>query len=943
MRISEEERIAVLQSLGILDTPPEAIFDQVTRLAALIFKTPIAVISLVDTERQWFKSCVGLDVCETGRDVAFCDHAIRGDDVLVVLDATQDPRFCDNPLVTGEPSIRFYAGAPLLHSSGARLGTLCIIDRHPRAAFGEDQRRQLAGMAEAIVSAMAMRLDIAALVRLETERARQDSHLGQVECLAGIGHWSWEPGTATLAWSPAVYAIHGLDPRSPPPGPQEAIDYYHPEDRPRVETAVAEALERGTPYVFQARLIRKDGVLRHVKALGDPRRDESGAIAGVAGVFMDVTDVVTTDERLRANEASLQFLMENAADIILRVEPGRGVTWASPNVRRYGHEPEKLLGEAAFALVHPDDLAALREAERVRLAGHDRQPGRKRFRLRSAEGSWLWLESSVSVVRDDGGRVVEMIIALRDITIQHEVESALAASESRHRMLANNVTDIIACFDTRGRFTYLSPSVRGVLGYEPDELVGRGTATIMHPEDHARSLEAYQEQLASPGADTGFEFEYRAFKKSGEMVWLSSRSQAIFDQEGRRMGVQDVVRDVSERRQLEAELREARDEAERAAATKAQFLANMSHEIRTPLTAVLGFASLLDETPDLPEQARTYVSRVVGAGNGLLAIVNDVLDFSKLEAGQFTITPRPSDIGKVCNDTLSIFAAQALEKGIALGFEAGPLPSCLMFDPDRMGQVLINLIGNAVKFTDAGRVVLHAEWAKGRLRLEVLDTGAGMDEAAQAALFRRFSQVGGALNARHKGTGLGLAITRGLVEAMGGTVTVRSTLGQGSVFAAEIDAPEAAAEIVAASAQARPELAGVRILIVDDNEANLYLAGNMLATMGSEVTCAGGGQAALALLETNPFDLIMLDRRMPELDGPATLARLRRSDGPNACIPALLFTADPTADLDAHLDTAGYAFQGVVRKPIEPMAMFAAIADALNDYVLPEYEFDEAS
>lgn len=209
--------------MGVLDTPPEAIFDHITRLAAMTFGVPTAVVSLVDADRQWFKSRVGLDATETGRDVAFCDYAIRQEGVMVVLDATADPRFCNNPLVAGALGIRFYAGAPLRHASGARLGTLCIIGYEPRTSFDEERQQQLATMAEAVMAAISMRHDISSFLRIDAERAERERMLAQVETLAGVGHWSLNLQTNNTTWSPAVYAIHGLDPAAGSPPYEQAL------------------------------------------------------------------------------------------------------------------------------------------------------------------------------------------------------------------------------------------------------------------------------------------------------------------------------------------------------------------------------------------------------------------------------------------------------------------------------------------------------------------------------------------------------------------------------------------------------------------------------------------------------------------------------------------------------------------------------------------------
>ncbi len=1057
----EVDRIAALRALGVLDTPPEAIFDHLTRLASASFDAPIALVSLVDTERQWFKSCIGLGVRETGRDVAFCEHAIRQDDVLVVLDATQDPRFRDNPLVKGEPRIRFYAGAPLVLRPGVRLGTLCVIDPRPRAEFSAGEREKLRAMAAAVTEALAMRRDISAFHAIDRERDERQRLLAKAESMAGVGHWSWARGSDATQWSPAVYAIHGLDPSRQTPGYDEVLALYHPEDRATLDAAVQSALATGAAYTLQLRVLRADGELRHVKASGEPQRDLDGQIIGLVGLVMDVSDVVRTDETIRTNEARLTFLTENSADIIMRIAPKRGVTWVSPNVRQFGYRPEQLLAKAAFEFIHPDDLPGFRSAQAALLAGEEDRPADlSRFRLRRDDGGWLSFEINGTIVRDGLGEPLEVINVLRDVTARCAAEAALAESEARFRLLAENATDIIACFGTDARFTYLSPSIKAVLGYDPEDLIGQPTRSIMHPDDHQASLETYRAHLASERARDPFFFEYRAVRKDGSMVWLAAHPRPIFDPATNELvGFNDVVRDVSKRRaveaelaasearfrllaenatdlimksgidgkiayispatlqltgyrpdeivgrtaqhwvhpddwgtiteafqdqvqsggaamprlieyrllardgrviwmesapratveastglvtsvtdvardvttrkQLQAELAAARDTAEAATAVKSDFMANMSHEIRTPLTAILGFTGLLAKRPELESESRSFVGRITTASDALLAIVNDVLDFSKLEAGLVELAPRPVGPQAMLQDALTLFEAQARAKGLNLRLVGDDtLPPILRFDPDRVRQVVLNLVGNAVKFTPEGEVRLVAVYdaRRGALGVRVEDEGIGLSPEAQAKLFQRFSQVDGSSTRQHGGTGLGLAICKGLVEAMGGRIGVESLPGRGSTFHFEIPAPICSA-IAAPTLEAAPsEISGLRVLVADDNPVNRELVRAILEPLGLEITEAADGSSAVEQAMAWPFDVLLMDIRMPRLDGSAAARLLRGRDGPNQSVPILAFSAD--ADM-SRLPNSG-EFDGFVAKPLVAGDLIRAIVATLD-------------
>jgi CheY-like chemotaxis protein/nitrogen-specific signal transduction histidine kinase len=391
----------------------------------------------------------------------------------------------------------------------------------------------------------------------------------------------------------------------------------------------------------------------------------------------------------------------------------------------------------------------------------------------------------------------------------------------------------------------------------------------------------------------------------------------------------DVSRNVTDQQNLKDRLREALAEAEQAAQVKSEFLANMSHEIRTPLTAVLGYTSLLAERADLDQVARSQVERIAAAGRGLLAIVNDVLDFSKLEAGQTTITARPTAATVLAREVLEMFVFQAQTKFLKLRFEAAPdVPDFVALDGDRLRQVLVNLVGNAVKFTDRGAVSVSLAYdlAAERLAVEVADTGPGIAAGAQEKLFQRFSQVDASSTRTKGGSGLGC---QGLALAMGGSITLRSRMGKGSTFrvelpAAAIECP--ATEQVAASVQG---LEGLRVLVADDNPANRELVRAMLEPHGVEVTEVCDGQEAVAFAADLPVDLILMDLRMPRLDGWAAAEAIRNGEGPNRDVPILSFSAEH--DSSSGRPEPGSRFQGRVRKPLQAAELLEALCQALAD------------
>jgi CheY-like chemotaxis protein len=318
------------------------------------------------------------------------------------------------------------------------------------------------------------------------------------------------------------------------------------------------------------------------------------------------------------------------------------------------------------------------------------------------------------------------------------------------------------------------------------------------------------------------------------------------------------------------------------------------------------------------------VLRVSNAGKALMAIVNDLLDFSKLESGQVVILPAPVSPAGLAAETLDLFCAQASAKGLTLNLRCtDDLPEWVSADPDRLRQILLNLVGNAVKFTAAGQVDLKFGWSAAQgLEVQVVDTGPGVGEDQLSRLFQRFSQVDGSSTRRHGGSGLGLAICKGLVEAMGGEIGVHSRLGVGSTFWFRAPAPLAAAPEARGEADDHLPPPGVRVLVVDDHPVNRELTRAILEPLGVEVSEAAGGEEAVELTAREPFDLILMDVRMPGTDGVAAAARIRTGGGPNQAAPILAFSAD--ADVEAHSWTAD--FDGRLAKPLSAAELLAAVS-----------------
>ena len=500
----------------------------------------------------------------------------------------------------------------------------------------------------------------------------------------------------------------------------------------------------------------------------------------------------------------------------------------------------------------------------------------------------------------------------------------LRDSEQSYRLLADNVTDVISLASRDNQRLYVSPSIERILGFAPGELLVTPNYTYMHPDD-TLAVQAFIDAVTE---DSGPQtMEYRVFSKDGGVVWAETTFSRLNDGSGRILG---VSRDVTHRKALEAELKEALARAEAAAAAKADFLANMTHELRTPLTAILGFAGVLRQSRTLAAQDARQAGLIHDASQTLLGVIGDVLDFSKLEAGAFELDPEPFDPIATARSAAAIVAEQAQAKGLTLTTRIDETAPSLVGDAPRLRQVLLNFLSNAVKFTRQGGLELalthtpHGELC--RLRIEVRDTGIGIDEEQIGALFTRFTQADASVSRRFGGTGLGLAISKEIVEAMQGRIGVSSTVGEGSTFWLEADLPLAGDWTATAEAAAGPEGFDrpIRALVVEDNAVNRELLTTLLTPFGVEIDTADDGAEAIEAVGRGRYDIILMDMQMPVMDGLTATRRIRDlRDRDAAATPIVAMTANVLPEQVARCREAG--MDDHLGKPINLPQLLAAI------------------
>jgi len=521
----------------------------------------------------------------------------------------------------------------------------------------------------------------------------------------------------------------------------------------------------------------------------------------------------------------------------------------------------------------------------------------------------------------------------RHAALLAESHEALALGEAQYRLIANTATDAILTIDDDGRIFFVNPALSRLFGYGGDELVGQHVSLLVPPEDRSaatRRLVAHVESVGIPPlAMNAVRLRGRCKDGRDVPVELSCGEGRV----GLRRFFTGIIRDVSERQAFEQALIGAREEAVATSRLKSEFLANMSHEIRTPMNGVTGMLELLLEDA-LTEQQRGRVEVALASAQSLLTIINDILDLSKIEAGKFDLAPEWVDVRPIVDGIIGLLRPR-VAPGVRLdGAYTTDVPARVFVDPVRFRQILTNLAGNAVKFTEHGQisVLVHASASDGRaaLRVTVTDTGVGIAADLLPRIFDKFTQGDGAPNRRAGGTGLGLSISQRLAELMGGRIDVTSEAGRGSEFSLSIsvpcatDEPQRGSAKTAAAAPAAKRADGARVLLVEDNPVNQQFACAVLASIGCNVRLARNGEEAVACATSEPFDLILMDCQMPVMDGYEATRRLRAR---GLRLPIIALTAHAMDGDRARCTEAG--MDDYLAKPIRPDTLRAAVTEAV--------------
>ncbi|MHC2992431.1 hypothetical protein OB13_12845 [Pontibacter sp. HJ8] len=703
---------------------------------------------------------------------------------------------------------------------------------------------------------------------------------------------------------------------------KQEVDYYNALDRHVIRT--------GKEIKVQERFTLPSGVVTWYDTIKKPLVTSDGQVQ-VLGIATNITEQRLAIKNLERSEELHRLLSENSRDLICLHDLDGTFLYVSKSAKELlGYLPEEITGTSPYALLHPDD------STRVLEKGQNRAIEEKRIiiiqhRMLHRNGSYTWMETSIKPILNGNGEVVKLQSASRDITDRRAAEDALKNSEKKYRDLINYSQAYICTHDLQGRLLSVNPYLLQALDYTEEEIVGKELKNFF-PLMHRQHFPAYLDQFDDRNVVNGV---FCVLNKEKEERYLYYQNYKV-SEEDQQPYIICIAQDISDRMRTEQELKKAKEAAEESARVKENFLANMSHEIRTPLNGILGMAGLLGKT-QLEETQHNYLKIINQSADNLLVVINDILDVAKIEAGKLELEIIPFDVEEVVQAAYQTLQYKAEEKEIALLLGKLELDhTVLEGDPYRLNQILLNLLNNAIKFTEEGSVTLSArtlEETASTLTIEfsVTDTGIGVPENKKELIFEGFTQAYSSTTRKYGGTGLGLSICKNLVERQGGDIWVESNPGGGSTFKFMLTYPKSK-NALPLTPESNPinfrSLGEVRVLLAEDNEVNIFLAQSIMEDWGFRLDVAINGREAVEMVNQHEYDVILMDIQMPELSGiDATQLIREHSDAKKAATPIIALTANALkGDAEKYLHAG---MNDYLSKPFEEEVLFAKIAALL--------------
>lgn len=887
MPVNEDGRLQALENYHLFHSFSEIEYDRFTELAALICQAPISVITFVDEKKEWFKSKRGITLHEMARESSFGQYTIMGTTVFEVVDAMADQRFNTNILVTGAPYVRFYAGFPLVDTKGYTVGTLSVMDHQPKQLDAGQQRGLELLAAEVMRHILAHRQQED--IRNFDKVFKFSDDLICITDIAGNFKKVNDAFCNQLGWDIKELLVQSI--------PQLA--HHDDEDLTVQEMQPLQEGQNTVSFVHRLKIATGGYNFIQWNLTLEP------ATGNVFGVGRDVSEWQLLEIALQRTEEMME--QNNHVAKVGGWEydiPGESIYWTSETRIIHGAGPDFLPAmDNVFDFYQPGrDLDLI---TRVMVEAIEKgTPWDVEMEIITLEGEKKWIKNIGRSVLEDG-KCVRIYGSVQDIDERKKTELEVIRSKAILTSFVEYTPAAVAMMDNEMR--YIAYSRRWKEDYQlTGNLIGTSYYGLYGNTADDQIRKARHQQILK-GAVEIAEEDLHYDEVTGETHYDSWEMRPWYEKEGKIGGMMIFAKDVTQLVTQRAELEQAKIAAEGASMAKSEFLANMSHEIRTPLNGVIGFTDLVLKT-SLSKDQEEYLSIVNQSANILLVIINDILDFSKIEAGKMELDLERHDLYEICRQATALVTFQVQQKGLSMLITMPEdMPAYVWLDALRLKQILVNLLGNAVKFTEKGLIELKVEVVaqqdgQATLCFSVKDTGIGIRTDKQETIFHAFSQEDGSTTKKYGGTGLGLSITSKLLTLMGSNLRVYSDAGQGSVFFFTLTMKaehgdvqnEAETHLVQQKLPIgdRLERAGVTILVAEDNPINMLLVRTILKRVAAHarVLEAVNGLEVLKFCRKEIPDLIIMDIQMPEMNGYETTTKIREMDN-GIHVPIVALTA----------------------------------------------------
>jgi len=897
----EHDRLCALYAYHILDTPADESFDNLIKITSDIFGMPIVCLNFIDKDRQWAKASIGTDVKEVPRSLSFCDYTIQHRSVFEIEDTFEDSRFNTHIAVIEKPYVRYYAGAPLIDENGFALGSLCICDSSPHQ-LSDRQKEMLQHLANQAL----------AFLMLHKKNVQLNSDSERFQDLLNISDVSTDIH-CILDFNGKIIFINDAVTRILAYSVEEAMqlslmEVCYAEDINRVLTVLNSGLKQKLKeFHIDFRIVGKNNELRWI-SWNLVTKNRRWYTYG-----RDITD----SKKVESDLMKLSFVASKVNNAVVINDADNKVTWVNAAFEKItGFDLTDVKGRRLGDLiVGPDtDLDLLDEVRGLTDQGQSFTIDLLAYRKDKKE---IWLSIYNTVVLDDEGNVDAKVEVIIDITGKKKAEEELQLLS----LVASKTNTGVNIQDNEGITTWVNHSLEKLTGFTLDELKGKQLGNILSPKFYDQEL--ITNSRVKSKNNQPYSIEVLAEKKDGSPIWLSVSNTPIVNSKGKVERQIDLITDITQRKAVEQGMIEAKEQALRLSQAKEMFLSVMSHEIRTPLNAVIGMTHLLLENdPKISQIDDLNILKF--SGENVLHIINDILDFTKIETGKMELEVLPFNLRTLANDIINSLQVNVKKKGneLTLLFDSA-IPAQLLGDKNRLYQILMNFLGNAIKFTDNGLVqlkisLLTAAPDNAVIRFEIEDTGIGIPKDKQSYIFETFTQAKTDISRKYGGTGLGLAITKKLLNMYNAEILVESTEGVGTVFSFDIVFKKSS-EIFAAK-DVGPEMSvfeGKKILVVDDNEINILIAKRILSKWGLDIDSAINGYEAIDKMMTERYHLIFMDIKMPGIDGFETTGIIREINGDYyKNIPIIALTASTLKN--DHFKFVECGMNGHVLKPFNP-------------------------